>query len=264
MATTATSLRSRVWGWAATLVLGGCGGGELLLLTVVTPLNGQWTDSAAGSSLAFQFRNLDPTAYLYDPKLTVSGVLINPGGVCAGDVDTDGNLPLTGTLDNGSVQLNGVQSGQPCIAGRFTDLRRLEASVGPGRVAKVFENSRIDMQLTEGIWVSEGGGAVRLKFDNGVGNASANDSIDNGQTGEVGACDASPGTTAVRLTGTIAGFGVNGIKNPTIDALSVENLGTVRFRDVVFKDGATLTLQTAAGQGVTLRRQKEAVASSCL
>jgi hypothetical protein len=251
---------------AATVLLAACGGGDLLLLAVVTPLNGQWLDQTAGSTVALTFENLDPSDYLYASKMTADGALLNPSGVCAGDVDPlDGSLALSGTLDNGQLRMLVVQTGQVCIEGRFTDLRRLEAAVGSGssRSTRVFINDRIDVRLTEGLWVSEGGGTVRIKFDNNVGDGTFNDSVDNGQTTPVGACDVSPGTTAVRMTGTMAGFGVGGITNPTIDALAIEGSGTVRFLQVVFEDGDTLSLRTAAGQAVTLKRQKEATPTTC-
>lgn len=262
----AKSTTPRRWRSAASLgalLLAACGGGEILLLAVVTPLNGQWRDTTAGSQVAFQFNNLNPAEYLYADKMTVAGVLVNPSGVCAGDVDVDGNLPLAGTIDNGQLRLNGVQSGQVCIDGKFTDLRRLEAALGIGRSARVFVNDRIDVRLTEGLWVSDGGGTLRIKFDNNVGNGSFADSVDNGQTTPVGACDVSPGAAAVRVTGTLAGFGVGGITHPTIDVLANESDGAARFRQVVFADGATLNLRTAAGQQLTLKRQKETTATVC-
>ncbi len=236
-------------------------GGEALLLAVVTPLAGQWLDQTAGSNATVTFVGLNPAQYLYESKLTANGLLLNPGGACAGAVDADGNLPLSGTLDNGRLRMTVTQTGQLCVDGRFTDLRRLEASLGGASATRAFINDRIDVRLTEGIWVNEAN-TLRLKFDNNVG-GSANDSIDNNSTTLAGGCDVSPGITPVRVVGTLAGFGVDGIKNPTIAALTVEGQATVRFTQVVFEDGATLSLRTAAGQSVTLSRTKEAVATSC-
>lgn len=264
MTTSKSSRRWRVGASLVVLVLAACGGAEVVLLTVVTPLNGQWRDTAAGSSLALTFRNLNPVEYLYAPELAVEGALLNSNGECAGDLDPlDGSLALSGTLDNGQLRMSVVQTGQVCVDGRFTDLRRLEAALGTGRSAKVFQNDRIDVRLTEGLWVSEGGGTVRIKFDNNVGNGTFNDSVDNGQTTPVGACDVSPGAAAVRMTGTLAGFGVGGLTLPTVDALVNESDGATRFRQVVFADGATLNLRTAAGQSLTLKRQKETTPTVC-
>lgn len=260
---TKTSFRKGLLALGAAGVLAACGGGELLLLAVVTPLNGQWLDQTAGSNVTITFVNLNPADYLYKPALASNALLLNPSGVCAGDTDIDGNLPLTGTLDNGRLRLNVTQTGQVCVDGRFTDLRRLEAVVGSGTTPRAFINDRIDVRLTEGIWVSEGGGTVRIKFDNAVGGGTFADSVDNGSTTDVGACDVSPGVVATRLLGTMEGFGVRGLTKPTIAALTEENGGAQRFGPVVFEDGATLSVRTAAGQALTLKRQKEAVSSSC-
>ena len=258
------SFRKGLMALSAAGVLAACGGGELLLLAVVTPLNGQWLDQTAGSNVTLTFVNLNPADYLYKPALASNALLLNPSGVCAGDADADGNLPLTGTLDNGRLRLNVTQTGQLCVDGRFTDLRRLEASIGGGTTTRVLINDRIDVRLTEGIWVSDGGGAVRIKFDNAVGGGTFADSVDNGNTTDVGACDVSPGTTATRLLGTLEGFGVRGLTKPTIVALNEESSGALRFRDVVFEDGATLSVRTAAGQALTLKREREATPSTCL
>lgn len=261
---TKMSMRKGLLAAGAAAAMAACGGGaELLLVTVVTPLNGQWLDQTAGSSVAVTFVNLDPADYLYKPVLVSDALLLNPSGVCAGTVNGDGNLPLSGSLDNGKLRLTVTETGQTCVDGRFTDLRRLEAVVGSGTTPRVLINDRIDVRLTEGLWVSEGGGALRIKFDNAVGGGSFADSVDNGSTTEVGACDVSPGIASTRLIGTLAGFGVGGLTNPTIAALTEETGGAQRFSQVVFVDGATLTLRTAAGQAVTLKRQKEAVPSTC-
>lgn len=262
---TKASFRKGLLALGAAGALAACGGGglELLLVTVVTPLNGQWLDQTTGSNVTITFVNLNPADYLYKPALASNALLLNPSGVCAGNADLDGNLPLTGTLDNGRLRLNVTETGQVCVDGRFTDLRRLEAVIGGGTTPRVFINDRIDVRLTEGVWVSEGGGAVRIKFDNAVGGGTFADSVDNGRTTNVGACDVSPGVAATRLIGTLQGFGLGGITKPTIEALTEEVGGARRFGPVVFEDGATLSVRTAAGQALTLKRQKETVASSC-
>lgn len=260
---TKRSFRKGLLAAGAAGVLAACGGGELLLLAVVTPLNGQWLDQTASSNVTITFVNLNPADYLYKPSLVSNALLLNPSGVCAGTLDVDGNLPLSGTLDNGRLRLTVTETGATCVDGRFTDLRRLEATVGGGTTPRIFLNDRIDVRLTEGLWVSEGGGAVRVKFDNAVGGGTFADSVDNGSTTEVGACDVSPGVTPVRLLGTLAGFGVDGSTKPTIAALSEENGGAQRFTQVVFEDGATLSVRTAAGQALTLKRERETAPSSC-
>lgn len=261
--------RRGLWALAVAAGLAACGGGELLLIAVVTPLNGQWRDQTPNSVVGVNFVNLNAQQYLYQSTFQVEGELVNPSGVCAGTADANGNLPLNGTIDNGRLVLNVTQTGQVCVDGRFTDLRRLEAAVGSSRGTRVFLNDRIDVRLTEGVWVSEGGGSVRLKFDNDIG-GSFNDSVDNNSTTDAGGCDVSPGVgTPIPLTGTLEGFGfgaVNGVggrPKPAIATFTPVGGNTPRFRDLVFEDGATLSLRTASGQAVTLKRQRETTPSSC-
>lgn len=238
-------------------VLAGCGGGELLLLAIVTPLNGAWRVNGDVTQEGIQFTSPGPEVALFASQYPVEATLLNPSNFCGLTDDGSGQLAVAGTYDNGRVVLHPVQQpASTCIDATFTSLIRLQASAGAGRPARNYLNNRVDVQLDQGVWVSEGG-ATRLKFSTFI-------SVDNNsQANQVQVCDRSPGVAPAVLAGLLDGYQEATNTRPKIAALTVNGQATPRFTQVEFVDGASLSLRSAAGQALTLRRQKEAAATTC-
>jgi hypothetical protein len=240
----------------AAALLAACGGGELLLLTIVTPLNGVWQD--AGTTEFIQFVNPGANVYLTSSKFEVQGTLVNPVNACNGTLDVNGALPLEGTLDNGKVSFFAANTGRTsvCIEGTFTSMVRFAAAAGAGRPARNYENDRVGVDLQLGLWVSDGA-RVKLKFRD-------LNQIDNDAQGvQVDGCDVSPGVAPTNFTGFMNGFVTATGRKPTIDTLATAPGNTTLFTQVEFSDGGTLTLRDARNQPLTLHRQIETVATVC-
>lgn len=242
---------------AAAALLTACGGGELLLLTIVTPLNGAWRLNGDVGQEGLQFQTPLPDEHLFSSRYAVTAAMLDPSDLCGAPVNNNGQLALVGSFDNGEVVLRARDApGQPvCIQGRITSLIRFDAVATGARPARFYRNSRVDVQLDLGLWVSENG-ATRLKF-------SPYASVDNDtQDDPLQVCDVSSGAPVV-LDGLIDGFQTATGTKPTIAALTPAGQAAARFTDVVFADGATITLRTAAGAAVTLKRQRESTPTTC-
>jgi hypothetical protein len=242
----------------AVALLAGCGGGELLLLTIVTPLNGAWREGGNVANEGIQFTSPGPDVHLFSSKFAVQANILNPASFCDVQDDGSGQLAMAGTFDNGRVLLHAANSPTQatCIDGTITSLIRMQVAAGGGRPARSYVNNRVDVQMDLGLWVSDGG-ATRLKF-------SDFDSVTNDTAGNpIQACDVSPGGAPVLLDGLFDGYQVATSTRPTIAALTANGQATPRFTQVEYVDGATLTLRNAGGQAVTLRRQKETTATFC-
>lgn len=253
------SLRARASALVATAVLAACGGGigELILVTIVTPLNGAWRLDGDTTREGLQFVTPGPEVHLFTSKFDVTANLLNPSDLCGAPDDGSGQLALVGSFDNGKVVLRTRDAPQSlCIEGSITSLIRFEAVATGARPLRAYENSRVDVQMDLGLWVSDGGG-TRLKF-------SVFNSIDNEtQDSPIQACDVSPGVTPVVLDGLFDGFLKAQGKRPFIDALTEPGQAVPRFTEIEYVDGATITLRQAGGQAITLRRQREASPSEC-
>lgn len=233
-----------------------CGGGELLLAAVISPLNGTWllAGTSGGESLNFR-TSLD--IHLYNNRYDIAGSLNDPADSCG--APANGTVNLEGSFENGEVVMRAVDApGRPvCLSGRFSSLIRFDANAVGARAARFYENTRVDVQMAEGLWVSEGGN-LRIKF-------SDVSSVNNEQRGvPIQACDVSPGVSpAVVMAGTMDGFLKATQTRPRIAALTVTGQATARLRDVEFVDGATIQLRNAAGATVKLTRQRESVVTFC-
>jgi hypothetical protein len=254
--------RTRLARWlaAGTLVLAACGGGigELILLTVVTPLNGAWREGGNVANEGIQFTTPLVDVQLFSSKFDVEVNLLNPFNFCDVQDDQSGQLAMAGSYDNGKVVLYAKSSPTraTCIEGTITSLIRLQTVATAYRPARSYINSRVDVQMDLGLWVSDGGG-TRLKF-------SAFSSIDNDTLASpIQACDVSPGTVPVALDGLFDGYQVATNTKPAIAALTAPGQAAPRYTGIVYADGATITLRNAGGQPVTLHRQKEATATTC-
>lgn len=233
-----------------------CGGGELLLAAVISPLNGTWllAGNPVGESLNFR-TSLD--VHLYNNRYDIAGSLVDPADSCG--APANGTVNLEGSFDNGEVVMRAVDApGKPvCLSGRFSSLIRFEANALGTRGARFYQNTRVDVQMAEGLWVSEGG-SLRLKFSDVI-------SVNNEQRGvPIQACDVSPGVSpAVVMTGSMDGFLKATQTRPRIATLTVAGQSTARLRDVEFVDGGTIQLRNAAGATVKLTRQRESVPTFC-
>lgn len=228
--------------------LAACGGGLLAVLQIVTPLGGQW--SSAGFTTTVQFTNLQPSTQVFLSRFDVTATVNSTDGVC-GDTLNNG-VDLLGTVDNGTFVLRPLApaGAANCLEGTFTDLRRFEA-VAVANQPRAYTNTRVDIQLQLGVWVSENG-ALSLKFDPGF----EAESVDNfPSTTLVTGCNVSNPLAKVNFEGEMVGFNANTLRRPHFPALTAPGANPpTYFTEVEYVDGATLRLLNA-GLLVTLKRQ---------
>lgn len=272
-----TSMNLRGKGRAATAaaalaLLAACGGGigELVLAAIITPLNGTWRLDGDVGKEGLQFTAPAAPDHLFNATYDVTAVMLNPAQRC-GAPDDGNDLRLLGRFDNGKVVLRARDApGQPvCVEGTFTSLIDFDATAVGARPAGRYQNSRVDVQLDLGLWADEGA-TVRLKFGGlqRVGGGGNPGSIDNDEKAvPLRLCDRSPGVTKPVLEGALDGYvkavGATPARRPVIPVVSVVGEATVRYTDLEFVDGATITLKNAGGQTVTLKRLAEAAATVC-
>lgn len=237
-------------------LLAACGGGEIFaILQIVTPLAGLWSD---GSSERIQFLMPPPAVQVLNSKVDVTATVVSSTGVCG---DTQGNggdgVDVVGTVDNGtaSLRLPGAQS--DCVRGRFTNLIQFNAEAIGSVAARSYFNSRVDVQMQTGLWVSENG-QLTLKFE-GPSSVDNNSSDTDNATG----CDVSNTAAKVRFAGTMAGYATGAGLRPVIAELRNAGTSAPMFSAVEFVGGATLTLRNAGGQTVTLTRRPDPANTSC-
>jgi hypothetical protein len=232
-------------------VLAACGGGEIFaVLQIVTPLAGQWNDAAFNESLTFL--TPPPDDQVFASQLDVTAVVVSASGVC-GDTTRNG-VDVQGRLDNGklSLQLPGATSA--CLEGSFVNLIQFDAVVQGAVPAHSYLNTRVDVRLPTGLWSTVNGG-LKLKFELPF-------TVDNNATASATGCDVSS-TTPVRFTGTLQGFDTMSGTRPLAPELRNASTNALLFRQVEFVDGATVTLITAAGQSLTLKRQADPANTTC-
>lgn len=241
---------TRALALAAAASLVACGGGELLaVLQIVTPLGGSW--ATAGFKTNLQFTNLQPATQVFLTKFDVTANVGSTEGVC-GDTLNNG-VDLVGTLDNGKVVLRPVApAGAPnCIEATFTDLRKFDAVALGGQPARSYTNGRIDVQMREGLWVSESG-TLSLKFDT----PSSVDNFTGANTASVTGCNVTVPAAKVNFQGQMEGFNEATLRRPFIPKLvNPLNAAQEYFTQVELVDISTLRLLNAGGQLVTLKRQ---------
>lgn len=228
-------------------LLAACGGGEIFaILQIVTPLAGQW-DAGGGETISFTAPTEDEQVFL--SKLNVTANVGSGSGVCGA------SLGVPGTLDNGKLSLRLSGATAACLEGSFVDLRRFDAVAIGAIPARSYFNSRVDVRMQTGLWVSESGQST-LKFE-GPSSVDNNSSNADNATG----CDVSNTAAKVRFTGTMTGFNTTTLAKPGIAELRNTGNNALMFSKVEFVDGATLKLLNATGQSVTLTRKPDPVAT---
>ena len=263
--TSKASFRRTLMAAGAAGVLAACGGGELFLLAVVTPLNGAWRLDGDTNQEGLQITSPQADVQLFSNAYDVRALMLNPADLCGGQ-DNGSGLPLAGRYENGRLVLRaeGVNNAPVCFDATVASLIRMNAAASGARPARFYQNNRVDVNLDLGLWANEAG-TVRLKFS-GLQRVAGGDpgSIDNDEVDvPVTACDYSPGVTVPVLAGEMDGFIPSTGAKPTIPSLTVVNGTEERFTDIEFTDGATITLRNAAGQAITLKRQRETTPLAC-
>jgi hypothetical protein len=239
---------------SAAVILAACGGGELIaLLQIVTPLAGQWNNTAFDESISFVTPTPDEQVLL--SKYSVTANIGSASGVCGIPLPPLNNdVVVEGTLDNGKLSLRLPGASSACIEGSFIDLRRFDAVAVGGAPARSYFNSRVDVRMNTGLWVSENG-KLSLKF-------TGPSSVDNNSSdlGNTTGCDVSNSAAKVNFSGTMRGFVTATLTRPTIAELR-NGANALLFSKVEFTDGATLKLLDATGQSLTLTRKADPVPS---
>jgi len=240
--------RHSYWSLLVAGLLSACGGGAgiVALLEIVTPIAGNW--SVRNTIEDLNLNQAQPDAVFFTSNLNLTAELTTQG-----DCSTvpENNLPLVGTLINGDLVLRRANppNSPTCLQGTFIDLITLEAGP-PGQPAKLYENDRVDVQMGLGLWVSDGGDQLKLKFE-------SPDSINNDDSDIVDGCDVSSGIAIRFNSDDMNGFDTTTRVKPTIPEIRSSNGGSILLSNVVFEDGATLTGLNSSGQPVTLHRQPD-------
>lgn len=240
-------------GLAVATGLTACGGGLLAVLQIVTPLGGAWSNGAT----SIQFTNLDPATQVYLTKFDVTADVQSADGLCGPDPVNS----VVGTVDNGTVALRpAAPANAPnCIQGTFSDLRKLDTVALGGQPALSYTNGRVDVQMQEGLWVSENG-TLTLKFIE----PSSVDNFTGANTEPVSGCNVTVPAAKVNFEGEMRGFVVATLSRPLIPELvNPLNNAEKYFTQVEFVDGATLRLLNASGLLLTLKRQPNPTNVGC-
>ncbi len=240
-------------GVLAAALLAACGGDILALLQIVTPLAGSWNDSAFEERI--NFLTPTPDEQVFQSQLNVTAEVGSASGVCGAPVNDV--VAVEGTLDNGQLSLRRPGAPAPCLEGRFVDLRRFDAVANGAIPARSYFNSRVDVRMATGLWVSENG-LLKLKFE-GPSSVDNNSSDANNATG----CDVSNSAAKVNFTGTMTGFNTTTLARPAIAELRNPVGNALLFSAVEFVDGDTLTLRNTLGQSLTLTRQTDPASTTC-
>jgi len=241
--------RPAVWLFLALLAACGGGAGTIAVLQIVTPLGGDWVEDNSVEKVDF---NANPNAVvLFESSLNVTAAVTTADDICGGGFVLAGtDVDVEGTLDNGDLVLHLPGDPNTCLEGAFTDLITLEAGP-PGQPTRLYKNSRVDVQMALGLWVSGSNNPLKLKF-------TRPDSVDNNVNTEVvQGCDVSA-ITVVKFIGVMHGFDTNTNSKPLIPELrSDDNNDFLLFSQIVFEDGATLKLLDSLGNPVTLHREED-------
>lgn len=234
-------------------LLAACGGGEILaVLQIVTPLAGQWS---AGSNENISFLTPDPDVQVLNAKVDVTAAVFSASGVCG---DTVGNgVNVVGTVDNGKVALRLVGAPVDCIRGSFANLVQFNTEANGALPARSYFNTRVDVRLQTGLWVSENG-QLKLKFETPSTVDNNSNDVDN-----ISGCDVTNTAAKVRFTGTLTGFNTSTLARPRAAELRADAGNALLFSAVEFVDGDTLTVRNAAGQALTLNRQPDPANTAC-
>lgn len=226
-------------------LLAACGGGEVIaILQIVTPLAGAWNSSNNDERINFTAPSED--AQVFASELTVTADLSSELGVCGASGDT---VTVDGRIDNGRITLRRPGEQSDCLKGRFVNLRQLDAEATATVPARSYFNSRVDVRMGTGVWVSENG-RVKLKFNEPS-------SVNNNSTEDVTGCDVSDPAARVAFKGTMFGFNTNTGAKPSIPQLLKTSDNSKLFSGVEYVDGDSITLRNAADETVNLTRKNE-------
>lgn len=248
-------VKPHIWPLLFASFLSACGGGSeiVAVVQIVTPLGGGWLLDPASDDEKLDLNANLPDDVFFSSNLSVTATVTTKTNVCGGGVGPlAAEVDLVGTLKNGAIELrrkDPPNNTSNCLQGRFTDLRTLE--ITPTSMAtRLYRNGRVDVQMALGLWVSNGGNPLKLKF-------KEPDSVDNDDTASVEGCDLS-GVQVVEFVGDMQGFDTNTNSKPLISELRSDDLNNfLLFSQVVYHDGATLKLLDSQGNPLTLRRTKD-------
>ena len=243
-------------------LLSACGGGAavIAIVSVVTPLAGDWKVS---DTEKLNFDSVPPEVVFFGLQLgevNITATVLTATNVCGGGfaLATGGtNVPLVGTLDNGVLMLrreDSPNSTNTCLQGTFTDLRTISAGP-PGLPTMLYQNDRVDVQMDLGLWVSDGNAPLKLKFNEPFGIlANNNSAFFEGCVVSVSPPDLFDSDSSNE---DMNGFVTATSAKPTIPEVRSKSSGLLLFSQVIFEDGATLTLLNSSGEPVTLHRKPD-------
>jgi len=244
--------RPAVWLFLALLAACGGGAGIVAVVQIVTPLGGSWAvKNTINEDMSFDNTAVEST--LFTSQLNLTAEINTDMAICGGpDID----ISLEGTLNNGNLVLSRVGNPNTCLQGSFTDLITLEAGP-PSLATQSYENDRVDVQMDKGLWVSTGGGQLKLKFNEPF-------SVDNDDPSRVIGCvvsvnplDQFDSNDINNPSSEMDGFDTGTRAKPTIPEIKSILTGLTLFTQVVFEDGATLKLLDSNGDSVTLHREED-------
>lgn len=242
--------------------LAACSGGGAGIdagIPVVTPLDGQWSTDAGE---AIRFEGFSQEELHFSDVLNVDVTIENPQFICEGAIDDFGFLDLSGSIQDGQLTLFVPESSSqtPCMTGVFTDLRTLRMAAVGELPERLFQNTRVDVDMEFGLWISsDAGNSLRLKFESpqSVNNDSVGESQSNG-------CILISRGNDVSYTGFMNGFDTVNSVNPVIPELVSSEAGNpVLFTQVVFVDNETVQLLDAQGHQRTLVRVPDVDETNC-
>lgn len=256
------------------LVLVGCSGGAGGLdgggveIPVVTPLDGQWSTDL-GEAVNFGGYSQDELYFL--DSLDVQASFDDPQFTCEGATADFGTLALAGRIDSGILMLyppDGTVA-DACATGTFTDLSTLQLSFEDGQPDHVFRNTRVDVDLAFGLWVSnQAFVASEDLYDPLVLKFESPQSVNNNTTGEFsteGCIVGSDGNGgSVRFSGAMNGLDTINQVNPVIPALVSSQIGNpILFTQVTYEGAINLSLRDSNGELHHLTRMNDTVGTTC-
>lgn len=242
-------LRTAALGLAALALGCDSGGGAGDVIPIVTPLEGQWVASD-GEALQFDLFDGDNLGGDDFPtEFDVTATLLSANVDCADSTDEFGDLALEGRIENGSFVLFAAGSDPRviCLRGSFVNLRALATEPVGERPARLYLNSRVDVEMDRGLWIGSGEDLPRLLF-------FAPSGVNNDASEDVRGCDLAASGDAVDFTGLMNGFDTNDDTPPFVPTLRSSASGRVLMSDVTVIDRDTISLVDARGRRITLSR----------
>ena len=250
------------WQYLLAGLLSACGGGGAIvaIVSVVTPLAGQWNVSDTDLE-RLNFDKVPAETVFFGLQLgevNITATVTTATNICGGGFAPGGtNIQLVGTLDNGVLMLrrqDPPNNTSTCLQGTFPDLRTIAAGP-PGQPTLLYQNDRVDVQMDLGLWVSDGNTPLKLKFNEPSG------TLENNSSAFVEGCVVSVSPPDLFDSGSnneeMKGFDTTTNAKPTIPEVRSNPGDLLLFSQVVFEDGATLTLLNSSGESVTLHREPD-------